>query len=57
MRITAIIAATLALGGCSAEDVAEMEADKLDGMNLLIGERAIADALIEGYKKEKAKPA
>ena len=44
--------AFLLIAACSAEDMAEMEADKLGGMNLSPAERAIAEALVEGFKKE-----
>lgn len=46
------IFASLALVACSAEQRATMESDKLDSFNLTASERLIAEALIEGYKKE-----
>jgi len=42
----------LGLAACSAEQRAQMEADKLESFELTDGQRAIAEALIVGYKAE-----
>ena len=48
-RWTMLLAA-LALGAC---DMAQMEADSLDSMELTDQQREVAEALIVGYKKER----
>lgn len=48
--------ASLAIVACSAEQRADMESDKLDSFNLSPMERSVAEALIEGYKKEMGMP-
>lgn len=42
----------LSLVACSAEQRAQMEAEKLESFDLTVDQRAVADALLVGYKAE-----
>ena len=55
-RTVALLAAGLALTACSAEDRAKMEKDKLESFELTAKQYEIAQALIEGYKKDTGMP-
>ena len=46
----------IGLAACSAEDRAQMEQDKLDSFDLTPKQYEIAQALIEGYKKDTGMP-
>ena len=46
----------LGLAACSAEQRAEMESEKLESYDLTVDQRAIADALLVGYKAETGLP-
>ena len=54
MKRSVILRTALCLGltACSAEQRAEMEAEKLESFDLTVDQRAIADALLAGYKAE-----
>lgn len=56
MRRIKLIFGAITLSACSAGEIAEMESDKVDKMNLSASERVIAEALVEGYKKETGAP-
>lgn len=45
-------AVCLGLTACSAEQRAQMEAEKLESFDLTVDQRTIADALLVGYKAE-----
>ncbi|AKM10829.1 hypothetical protein [Croceicoccus naphthovorans] len=49
------LAAPLALGACNL-DTESMEADKFASMNLTPEERAVAEALVAGFKKDTGLP-
>ncbi len=51
----AALGATFLLAACDA-NLEQMETDKLDSFQLSERERAVAGALIEGYKKEVSTP-
>jgi hypothetical protein len=50
------VALCLGLAACSAEQRAQLEADKLESFDLTFDQRAIADALVVGYKAESGVP-
>lgn len=54
MRKVSVLGVVLccSLVACSAEQRAQMEADKLDSFELTTEQRAIAEALVVGYKAE-----
>ncbi len=58
MRVFSIVSfvGILALTACSAEDRAAMEKDKLDNFDLTPKQYEIAQALVEGYKKDTGLP-
>lgn len=54
-KMIAAIGTLVLLAACDA-NLEQMEADKLDSFELTDRERAVADALVEGYKKEMKVP-
>lgn len=53
LKLAALTGAGMLLVACDTE---KMEGDKLDSMDLSEKERQVAEALVEGYKKEMGTP-
>ena len=56
MRAIIICVLTFLAAACSQQDMAEMQTEKLSEMGLDAREIAIAEAVIEGFKKETGMP-